>query len=136
VSESHRAQFIQQRKGDQIVGTGQQPSPLLIEPTLGLRAVTLGAVAIAAGVVDVCLLPAVIALLDMASKVRRSAGLDLLQGTCLAGKQALLELCAIRRTMEADNLRHLQHEDLREKRSEVFHQLVERIGQGSAYLAS
>ena len=98
------------------------------EPALGLVAVTLGAVTIAAGVKRVHLPPAVIALMDVASQSRRPAGFEIAQGPAVAGQDAIGEARQIRRPVETDDLRHLEHDDLSD-RSEVVHQLVQRVGQ-------
>jgi hypothetical protein len=55
----------------------------------------------------------VIAQIDMASKERRAAGGDIPQGPFLNGAQRFTNLVTIRRAVEADDLGHLQHEDLR-----------------------
>ena len=75
-----RTKRLRQREGNQIVPARQQTGALLFDPALGLFPVTLGAAAIAAGMIDVDLAPAVITLIDMASKVRRPTRLDVVEG--------------------------------------------------------
>jgi hypothetical protein len=70
----------------------------------------------------------VIALLQVASEVRRAARLDVPYSPGLTGEQAIPEPGAIRRSVEAENVRHLQHEDLGEG-LEVLHELVEGLDQ-------
>jgi hypothetical protein len=100
------AQLLWQRKGKQIVPTWQQTGTLLIDPALGLLAVTLGTAAITTGVIDVDLAPAVITQIDMASEVRRPARLDVIHRSRLTGKQAIPDACTVRRTVETENIRH------------------------------
>jgi hypothetical protein len=85
--------------------------PLLFKPLPGLILVTLRAGAIAAGVVGKDTLAAVIALVDVASKERRPAVLDVVKGALLLPGQTLAKLPAVRCTMKADDIGHLQHED-------------------------
>ena len=73
--------------------------------------VTLRAATITAGVVGEDLLPAVIALIDVASKERRAAGGNIPKGPLLDRAQGFTELLAVCRAVEADNVSHLQHED-------------------------
>lgn len=56
------------------------------------------------------------------------------QDSRLTGEQTVPDMGAIPRAVLADDLRHLQHDDLCD-RSEVVHQLVQRIGQRGANLA-
>jgi hypothetical protein len=64
------------------------------------------------GVKGVHLPAAVIALMDVASQGRRSTGLEIAQGPAVAGQDAIGEAREIRRPVEADDLRHLQHDAL------------------------
>jgi hypothetical protein len=73
---------------------------------------TLRAVAIAAGVVGIPQLTAVITLVDVAPKVRRTAGRDISERPGVSRGQAGSELGEIRLTMEADDVGHLQHDGL------------------------
>ena len=107
-----RAQFAGQGNGQQEVPARQQAGALLLEPALGLVAVTLGAMAIAAGVIHKDLLSAAIALFDMASEVRRAARFDIPHSPLLSGQQAIPEAGAIHGAVEPENVRHFQHEDL------------------------
>src|SRR5258708_1859678 len=72
--------------------------------------------------------PAVIALMDVASQGRRSTGLEITQGPAVTRQDAIGEAREIRRPVEADDLCHLQHDALWD-RSEVLHQLIQRVGQ-------
>ena len=100
---------------------------LFFKPALGLVLVTLRAGAIATGVKRKHILLAVIALVDVASKERRAAGGNISEGLLLDRAQGFTELFAIRRAMEAEDIGHLQHED---RKSEVFHEVIERLDQG------
>ena len=57
--------------------------------------------------IDVDLLRAVITLGDMASKVRRPTPLEIPHGPGVTGPHAIADVCAVRRTVEAENVRHL-----------------------------
>lgn len=83
--------------------------------------------------VGIDLLPAVIALLEMASKVGRAAGLDVVHGPSVRSWQTMAPARPVGLTVEAEDIRHFQHEDLGEE-SEVWHELVEGIGQGGLHL--
>jgi hypothetical protein len=74
--------------------------------------VTLGTGAIAAGVVGEDLLLAVIALIDMTSKERRTASSNISQSPFLNRTQSIAVLLLVRRAVEADDVGHLPHEDL------------------------
>jgi hypothetical protein len=106
-------QFGRQREGEQVVAAGQQTGALLGEPALGLVPVTLRTGAVAAGVVRIDRVPALIALMDVTSTGWRPAGFDIPQGPALTGRQGRAEPGAVRRPVEADDVGHLQHEDLR-----------------------
>ena len=84
---------------------------LFFKPALRLVLVTLRTGAVAAGVIGKDFLLAVIALIDMASKQRRAAGLDIAKSPFLNGAERVPSLLSIRRAVEADNIGHLQHEN-------------------------
>ena len=92
--------------------TRPQAGALLIEPALGRVAVTRWTVAMATGVIHVALPRTVITLRDVASEVRRAALLEIPHGPGVTGQHVITDLRAIRRTVEAENVRHLQHADL------------------------
>jgi len=112
VGARQRPQFSGQGKGHQEIAARQQTGALLLDPALGLVAVTLRTMAIPAGMVGVDLPPAAIALLQMASEVRRTARFDISQGPHLSGQQAIPEACAVGGAVEAENIRHFQHAEL------------------------
>jgi len=91
-------------------------------------------VTIATGLIDGDLLRAVIALRDMPSKVRRAARVEIPHRPRVTGQQAIANLRAINGTVEAQNVRDRQHDALC-NRSEVVHQLVQRIRQGGSNFA-
>jgi hypothetical protein len=93
------------------------------EPALGLVAVTLRTMSVTTGVPRVHLPPAVIALMDVASQGRCSTGFEIAQGPAVTRQDAIGEAREIRRPVEADDRRHLQHDALWEG-SEVLHQLI------------
>jgi hypothetical protein len=74
--------------------------------------VTLGTGAIAAGVIRKHALLTVIALIDMSSQERRAASGNISQSPFLNRTQAVAVLLLVRRAVEADDVGHLQHEDL------------------------
>lgn len=83
----------------------------MTQPILGLVLVTLRAGTIPAGVVREDFLPAVIALVDVASEERRTARGNIPERPGPSRGQGVSVLRAVRRTVEADDIRHLQHED-------------------------
>ena len=105
-------QRIRQGEGEQIVGARQQAGALRGEPPVSLVAVALGTMAVAAGVPRVHLPPAVIALMDVASQGRRATGVEIAQGPPVTGQHAIREARQVRRPVEADDRRHLQHDAL------------------------
>ena len=98
---------------------------MFVDPTIGLELVTLRTGAIAAGVIPGHLLLTVIALMDVTSKVRRAAGGDIAQSPFLSRTPAAAGLLNVCRTVEADNIGHLQHED---PVLEVFHEFMQGNG--------
>ena len=120
-------QLIRQGEGEQIVGARQQAGALRREPAVGLVAVTLRTMAVTAGVKRVHLRPAAIAMMDVASQGRPTR-FEIAQRPAVTGQDAVGEACQIRRPVEANDLGHLQQDALC-NRSEVLHQLVQRIGQ-------
>ncbi len=113
VGSRQAAQVLGQGEGQEEVGTGEQVGALLLKPAFSVFPVTLRTGAVAAGVVRIALLAAVIALVHVASEVRGPAGLDIPQGPKLTGRHGRAEASQIRRPVEADDVGHLQHEDLR-----------------------
>ena len=87
--------------------------------------------AVAAGVKRVQLAPAVIALMDVASQGRRPTGFEIAQDSTVTGQDAISKARQIRRPVEANDRRHLQHDALC-NRSEVVHQLIQRLGHAGA----
>jgi hypothetical protein len=77
---------------------------------------------------------AVIALMHVASQGRRPTGFEVAQRPAVTGQDAIGEAREIRRPVEADDLRHFQHDTLW-ARSEVLHQLIQRVGQRGSNLA-
>ena len=65
----------------------------------------------------------------MTSTVRRATLFEIPHGPGVTGQHAIADVSAVCRTVEAENVRHLQHAGLW-GRSETVHQLVERIGEG------
>jgi hypothetical protein len=123
-----RPELIRQSEGEQVVGAGQQAPALRRQPAVGLVAVTLRAVTIPAGVKRVHLRAAVIALMHVASQGGRPTGFEVAQSPVVTGQDAIGEARQIRRPVETDDFRHLEHDALWD-RLEVLHQLVQRVGQ-------
>lgn len=113
VSARQGAHLLGQGEGQEDVGTGEQVGALLLKPAFSVLAVTLRTGAVTAGVGRLARLAAVIALVHVASEVRGTAELELLQGSLLTGQQPVFDASQIRRPVEADDVGHLQHEDLR-----------------------
>jgi len=105
------AQGGRQGNGEPEGGAGQQVAALLGQPPIGLLPVTLGTVAVAAGVVGIARLCAVVALVHVPPQGRRPAGLNIPQGPALTGRQGRAVAGAVRRPVEADDVGHLQHDD-------------------------
>jgi hypothetical protein len=104
--------FARQGKRQQVVGAGQETEALFAYPAFGLVLMTLRAAAIAAGMIRVAFPVAVIALMKMASKERRSTVCDIGQGPLLSPGQRRSPFLSKRFTMEADDIGHLQHDGL------------------------
>ena len=94
------------------IGTGQKTATLSSEAALRLIVVTLRAGAIFAGVIGKDFLPTVIALVDMASKERRAASGNIPECSFPVRAEGVAVLFAVGRAVEADDIGHLQHEDL------------------------
>src|SRR5438876_8498129 len=124
VGLGQRPQSSGKRERDQVIGAREQSLTLLSEPSLGLIVVTLRTTAVATGVIAIPLLRALVALIDVASKERRTAVFDIAKRFFLNRRQLRSELRPKLSAVEADNLGHLQHEDLG---SEVSHQLIQRL---------
>jgi hypothetical protein len=107
-----RAQFSGKGKSQKEIAAGQEAAALSLKPAFGLILVTLRTGAIAAGVVRKDLLLTVIALIDMASKERRAASGNIPQSPFLNRTQDVAVLLLVRRAVEADDIGHLQPEDL------------------------
>src|SRR5262245_22923397 len=106
------SQFGGQGEGHQEVRTRREAAALFVDPALGLRLMTLRTGAVAARVIGKDFLLAMSALVVMASQQRRPAGGDIPQGSFLSRTQGTSVLPEVRLTVEADDLGHLQHEDL------------------------
>lgn len=112
MSAGERPQIGGQSESDQKVGTRRKAAALFVDPAFGLRLVTLRATAVATGVIGKDFLLAMTTLVDVASQQWRPAGGDIAQSPFLNRTQGTPVLPEIRLTVEADNLGHLQHEDL------------------------
>src|SRR5215475_7655078 len=99
-------EFPRQGERQQVITAGEQTLPLGGDPTLGLVVVTLRATAIAAGMIGVHLPVTVVALMNVASKERRSTVGDIDQRLLLNRRQPMSAFFPIRFTMEADNIGH------------------------------
>lgn len=77
VRPGNGVQFVRQGEGQQVIGARRQTKPLPGNPAAGLILVTLWATAIAAGMIGVDFPLAVVALVKVASKERRSTVLDI-----------------------------------------------------------
>ena len=111
VGPRERTQLSGKRKGHEEIGTRQQAASLRGQPALGLILVTLRTGTIAAGVVGEDFLLTVIALVEVATKERRTASGNILERPFPIGVQGVSILLAVRRAMEANDIGHLQHED-------------------------
>jgi hypothetical protein len=98
-----------QREGDEIVRARQQLCPLCREPAFGPIAVARRAVPVAAGVIAIHLGVAVITPRQGTTEVRGSTPREIPEDSRLAGEQTVPDVGAIRRAVEADDLRHREH---------------------------
>ena len=112
MAERAGAQLLRERDGDQIVEPRQQPRAVSIEPPRGLVPATLGAMAVATRVIAIDGLPTRGALGDLPATGGRPARRQIAQGPPLTGQQSIAGVRAQRRPVEADDLRHLQHDAL------------------------
>ena len=112
VRERERAQFARQGEGHEIVRARQELRALRLEPALGVRAVTRRAMAIAARVIAIDLPLAVITLRELAADVRSPARGEIVQHSPVTREQTVSHVGAVRRAVEADDLRHRAHVDL------------------------
>jgi hypothetical protein len=85
VTASQATQWGRQGEGHQVIGTGQELGALFFQPSLGLLAMTLGAVPIAAGVIAILERTAVLAAIDLTTQRRSAALQDGLERPFLAG---------------------------------------------------
>jgi hypothetical protein len=108
VLERDRADRDRQGEDDVIIGDRQQFGLTLGEPLPGRRALTLRAVAVAAGIVGDAFVRAVLAALDMAAKRRGPAGLDRRHDFQLAGADMAFVGFAPCRPMGAKDVGDLQ----------------------------
>ena len=82
------------------------------EPALGVRTMTRWAMPIAAGVIAEHLPVAVITLREVTTEVRSPAPREIPKNSRLAGEHTVRDVGAIRRAVEADDLRHREHAGL------------------------
>ena len=80
----------------------------MAEPTLGLFPVTLRTMPVPAGMITVVLLPAVITAIELAATGGGATAHQLLQHLLLAGQKPVG--LSIGRAVEAEDVRHLDHE--------------------------
>src|ERR1700674_2426225 len=106
-----RPEGSRQGEGQQVIAYRQQTGLLLLQPSLRLLAVTFGAVPIPTRVIAVVLVPTAITALQMASEESRATMLDISHGLQLPWRE--LVTGSERLTVEAEDLRHLQHEALK-----------------------
>jgi hypothetical protein len=112
VRSSQWSEFCGESEGHQKIGTSREAVVLFVDPALGLRLMTLRTGAVAAGVIGKDFLLAVSALVEVASQQRRPAGGDIAQRAFLSRIEGTSVLPEIRLAVEADDVGHLQHEDL------------------------
>jgi hypothetical protein len=102
------AQLGGQGEGHQIIRAGQQAAALLLQPALGLLAVVLGAVPIAAGVIAKVERAAMLAAIDLSTQRCGAALQDGLEIPLLAGQNSLT--VTLLWPGGADNVRCFEHE--------------------------
>src|SRR5438093_9311488 len=93
----------------------------MAEPTLGLFPVTLRTMPVPAGMITIVLLPAVITAIELAATGRGTTADQIFEHLLLAGQQRVL--LSIGRAVEAEDVRHLDHE---RGGLESVHQLIDR----------
>ncbi len=110
-----------QREGQQIIGAGQESSPLLLQPTVGLFCVTLRTMPVAAGMIAVMLLPTVIPPIELAATGRGATAHQVHEHLLLTGQKPVG--LPIGRAVEAEDVCHLDHE---RGGLQSVHQLIDR----------
>src|SRR5713101_8307710 len=105
-----------------------------LEPARGLVTATLRTMPVAAGVIPIHLPAARRALRELPATRCGPTRLEIAQRARLPREQTRPEVRADSGPEAADDIRHLQHDDLSDG-SEVVHQLVQRLGEPGANLA-
>ena len=95
-------------EGQQVVVASQKAALVHRQPTLGLLGVTLRTMPVPAGMITVVLLAAVITAIEPASAGGGTTADQIFQHLLLTGQQAML--LSIGRAVEAEDVRHLDHE--------------------------
>ena len=103
------AQLRGQRKGQQVIRTGQQVWLLLLQPLFGLLALALGAVPVTARMIAVMQPTALRAAVNLSTQSRRAALQDGSDCSLLTGQNR--PSGANLRSGGADNICYLQHEN-------------------------
>jgi hypothetical protein len=111
VTPRQRTQAPGDGEGGQEIADGQHERPLLGEPVLDLLVLTLGTVAVLAGVVLVVILLALGAAVQVPAEGRGATGRNILDGPPVAGEEPGVVLGEIGRAMQAENVRQLRHRD-------------------------
>ncbi len=109
VRERERAQITRQGARHERVRARQELRALRLEPALGVRTVTRRAMPVAAGVIAKDLPLAVITRREVAAEVRSPTRREIPEDSRLTGEQTVPDVGAIRRPVEADDLRHREH---------------------------
>jgi len=109
MATSEASEALRQSEGGHEVGDGQQQFSLPMDPAVGLFVLTLGTVAVLAGVVLVVFLLALGAKVELTAHGLGAAGADVSYGPPVAGQEPFLVFGDIVRAMQAEDIRQLRH---------------------------
>jgi hypothetical protein len=109
VAAGECSQFGRQGEGEQEVGDGQEQVALRLQPFLRVTVLTLGAVAVAAGMVQVARLAAVGALVDLSAQGGCATLLDGPHCFVVAGQHVRAEAGALGRAIAPEDLGEFYH---------------------------
>ena len=109
IAPDQATQAPRHSEGGHEVGDGQEQGFLLIDPVVDLVILTLGAMAVLAGVIPVVILLAVGAAVQMTAQGLGATGADVLNGPPVAGQQPVMVCGYVVRAMQAEDVRQLRH---------------------------
>ena len=110
MSTHHPVELSGQGEDEVEIASGQKLGTAFLKPSLCDGSVTGSTASVAAGVVDIVLVAAVVALGDLTSQGFCPAPGDIEECTFVAGKDGLVELTDILGSVPTDDLRQARHE--------------------------